>query len=131
MTKLNKTQQLILDSATDGVVTVPASKRLWVRQAAKLVEMGLLNYHSHTINSTSYLLEQLDNEEIYEVLTMYRAKSTGKLARQTNGRYHLYLGDTHYVVLYDPQNKVWCAYTFGFKTPAFKTRKQAIDAIYQ
>jgi hypothetical protein len=131
MTKLNKTQQLILDSATDGVVTVPHSKRLWVKQAAKLVKMRLLTYHSHTTAGISYQVEKLDEVEIYEALVMYRAKCTGKLARQVNGRYHLYLGDTHYVVLYDHQNKVWSAYTFGFKTPAFKTRKQAIDAIYQ
>ncbi len=64
MTKLNKTQQLILDSATDGVVTVPPSKRLWVKQAAKLVAMGLL---SHTADGTSYLVEKLDAVEIYEL----------------------------------------------------------------
>ncbi len=125
MIKLNKTQQLILDSHSDGLVVIPSTKRLLTKQAAKLVDIGILT----RVDSESYRVETFDPCEIYELLVMYRAKCTGKLARQVNGRYHLYRGATHYVVQYDYSTRLWVSVSIGFETEGFKTRKQAIEAI--
>lgn len=123
MTKLNKTQRCILETSRNqqGLFVISKENKLQYKQAMKLVDIGILTHKF----LDHYQVETFDEVEIYELLVMYRAKQTGKLARQHQGRYHCYVNNKHFVIQYVPETKQWVSASINGVVGGFKTLKLA------